>query len=90
MGKKSKRLKRSIKGGTGKPCPKCSKPMERTKHGPTWKPKKNQPYYFSYWDRCRKCRHIQLYEVAKVHLIDLVLSVSKHLDAEYRNIMGRE
>jgi len=50
----------------GLTCPKCHRPMQRRCHKPDWKPKRNQPYYFSYWDVCGKCRHIQLYEATKV------------------------
>lgn len=49
----------------GKPCPKCSERMFRCVHGRGWKPKPTQPYYFAYWDWCKKCRHTQMYDVAK-------------------------
>lgn len=54
--------------GTGKNCPKCRKLMVRCEHKPGWKPKPNQPYYFLYWDYCKKCRHLQHYEAAKVYV----------------------
>ena len=52
----------------GEPCPKCALPMQRCAHGEKWQPKVGQPYYFRFWDRCLRCKHIQLYEVAKVYL----------------------
>jgi len=60
--------RRTVVLGVGPPCPKCSRPMERCQHGPEWQPKPMQPYYFSYWDRCKPCGHVQHYEAAKVHL----------------------
>lgn len=54
--------------GKGNPCPKCAHDMLRWGHPLGWAPKRGQPYYFSYWDRCSRCRHMQHYEVAKVHL----------------------
>lgn len=54
--------------GRGKPCPKCEKPMQRCGHKDAWKPRPDQPYYFAYWDHCRRCRHIQHYEAAKRYL----------------------
>ncbi len=91
MSKKNRRIKRSVPDGIGNPCPKCSKPMERMKHGPTWKLKKDQPYYFRYWDRCRPCHHIQHYETAKVMLSSKTGAPAQgdNLTAEYREIIGR-
>ncbi len=63
MSKKQK----SVWVGKGKACPKCRKHMERFKHPPEWEPRSDQPYWFSYWDICTSCRHIQHYEAAKVY-----------------------
>ena len=54
--------------GTGRHCPKCHKLMGRFEHPDHWKPRPTQPYYFTYWDKCTKCRHIQHYEDAKCYL----------------------
>jgi len=44
-------------------CPKCSKPMERRSHQ---QPPTKKPFYFSEWDYCPACRHVQHYERYKV------------------------
>lgn len=41
--------------------------MQRYQHPPAWKPKPGQPYHFAYWDRCKPCGHMQMYEAAKVY-----------------------
>ena len=51
--------------GLGNSCPKCGEPMQRCMHKEQWQPRPNQAYWFIYWDKCRPCGHIQLYEVAK-------------------------
>lgn len=44
-------------------CPKCLRPMTRR----SWKNfKSNKHYYFSEWDVCKTCRHLQFYEKYKV------------------------
>lgn len=58
--------RKSIWISNGAQCPKCGKEMGRFSHPPHWEPKKHQPFYFAYWDRCRKCHHLQHYESAKV------------------------
>ena len=65
---KAKKQRRGIEGGNK--CPKCDRPMQRYEHNQNWAPKARQPYYFSYWDSCEKCRHVQHYEAAKVHLVE--------------------
>lgn len=60
---------KSIHTGRGEKCPKCFGQMERRAHPATWKPKAGQPYYFTFWDLCPTCQHLQHYEIAKV-LID--------------------
>lgn len=70
----------------GQPCPKCRKGMQRVEHGPEWKPKSEQPYYFRFWDKCAPCRHIQHYEEAKAYLKTSEAAVS--LDQEFRDVIG--
>lgn len=62
------RKRREAEGKGGELCPKCVRIMTRREHGPNWKPKSRQPYYFAYWDVCTRCRHVQHYAVAKVVL----------------------
>lgn len=47
--------------GDGKECPKCGIKMQRRKH--SGKPKTT--YYFTAWDYCLPCRHVQHYEEFK-------------------------
>lgn len=49
----------------GLPCPKCKRPMQRCEHKPWWCPKPGH-YFYRYWDKCHRCRHLQHYEAAKV------------------------
>lgn len=51
---------KSIVTGSGRPCPKCHRPMERCKHPTNWCPPTDR-YYFQEWDVCRSCRHVQHY-----------------------------
>ena len=60
-----KRKAKSVRAGTGAPCPKCANPMERMKHPDGFRPKADAPYYFAWWDRCRPCMHLQHYDEAK-------------------------
>lgn len=60
------------------PCPKCAWLMERRSHK---QPPKKKPFYFSEWDYCPKCRHLQHYERYKV-----VLQPKKHVMSQ----MGEE
>jgi hypothetical protein len=57
--------KGSVRIGEGSPCAKWARPMDRYGHGAGWKPRPAQPYWFTYWDRCPHCGHIQHYEEAK-------------------------
>jgi hypothetical protein len=43
-------------------CPKCRQPMERRRH--TTIPDK--AYYYTEWDYCKNCQHVQHYEEFKV------------------------
>jgi hypothetical protein len=73
---------KSIVVGKGAPCPKCDRPMDRKEHKGEWKPKANQPYWFSYWDVCDACRHVQHYESAKVF--------GRQSDAAHRQALIKE
>ncbi len=48
-------------------CPKCSRYMERRKHQKITKQLLAKAYYFSEWDVCRPCKHVQHYEKYKVY-----------------------
>lgn len=57
-----KRLSKKIRViGEGNPCPKCNKPMQRREH--TIRPPKT--WFYTKWDICKDCRHIQHYEEFK-------------------------
>ena len=47
-------------------CPKCNQEMERRKHAPNETAYLSRPYYFSEWDYCPNCRHVQHHEKFKV------------------------
>lgn len=59
------------------------------------------PYYFSYWDKCRKGHMLQHYEAAKIYLKDgkpiaremleeqQNPSLADELDQQFRATMGR-
>lgn len=49
------------------PCPKCNELMERRKHSKIGQKQLNKTYYFSEWDYCRDCNHVQFYEKFKVY-----------------------
>lgn len=48
-------------------CPKGCGLMERRKHPSNWvfNKKRKSFYFFTEWDFCPKCRHVQLYEEFK-------------------------
>jgi hypothetical protein len=57
----------------GMGCPLCLKGvLKRKTHKDGWKPKSNQPYYFSQWFSCnrKRCSFMGMNEVDKVHLDD--------------------
>lgn len=54
---------KAIVVGNGEQCPKCKKSMERRKHPTHWKPKKT--YYYTEWDYCNDCYHVQHYDKYK-------------------------
>ncbi len=78
-------MKKTVEISGGGFCPKCKELMQRVKHGPNWKPKDRQPYYFAYWDKCRNCRHMQHYEIAKVLTNDQTGRMAKK-EAESRSL----
>ena len=47
-------------------CPKCKLPMERRCHGLNETVYLTKTYYYSEWDYCGRCRHVQHYERFKV------------------------
>jgi hypothetical protein len=47
-------------------CPKCHQLMERRKHKTIGEKQLNKTFYFSEWDYCRPCNHVQFYEEYKV------------------------
>lgn len=55
-------MRKIIVIGEGKECPKCGKKMERRMHR---FPPKDKNYFFTKWDFCRPCHHIQHYEEFK-------------------------
>jgi uncharacterized protein with PIN domain len=61
-----KKNKSSVSIGEGQNCPKCFKPMERREHRNITDKILRQPYYYSEWDICKPCGHIQHYEHKKV------------------------
>jgi hypothetical protein len=63
--RRAEKQRKAAKIEGGSICPKCKLMMQRFEHGPNWKPKASQPYFFRFWDICKGCRHIQHYEAAK-------------------------
>jgi hypothetical protein len=49
------------------PCPKCNELMERRKHRVIGAKQLNKTYYYSEWDYCKPCGHLQHYEQFKVY-----------------------
>lgn len=66
MNKRAKQNKIFIKG-LGELCPKCNIKMERRSHRTLTESILNQPYYFSEWDYCLPCGHLQHYDKYKVY-----------------------
>lgn len=54
---------KSVVIGVGMDCPKCNEPMKRKGHPPHWKSVKS--YFYTQWDVCHKCKHVQHYEEFK-------------------------
>jgi len=52
--------------GKGKKCPKCSDFMERRGHLENDERVKQKVYYFTEWDYCKACVHVQHYDHFKV------------------------
>src|ERR1700676_2129738 len=48
-------------------CPRCNQEMERRFREPNETAHLLKPYYFSEWDYCKVCRHVQHYEKYKVY-----------------------
>jgi len=58
---KCKPSRKAVFIGIGEHCVKCEKPMERMSHPKDWTPR-NGIGYFTEWDVCRFCRHVQHYQ----------------------------
>ncbi len=58
---------KAITIGTGNKCPKCDRNMERRKHGELIFKKAGG--YFSEWDYCASCGHVQHYERFRVKIL---------------------
>lgn len=59
--KKLERIKKIEVIGVGEKCPKCSEFMERRKH----KDRPGKTWFYTQWDYCKSCKHIQHYEKFK-------------------------
>lgn len=46
-------------------CPKCKGIMERRSHREITEKMLTHDYFFSEWDFCKKCKHVQHYEKFK-------------------------
>lgn len=55
---KNRKLNKGIVSSSGNNCPKCNNPMERRKRT---KPV-DKPFYYTEWDYCIGCKHIQHYD----------------------------
>jgi uncharacterized protein with PIN domain len=62
-------------------CPKCNELMERRKHKTITPKMLRKEYYFTEWDVCRKCHHIQLYEEYKQLTSTIVIKMEEELNA---------
>lgn len=58
---------KSVYAGKGLPCPKCNKQMHTKRHPQITQKELNKLYYYSQWDVCNDCRHLQHYEEYKVY-----------------------
>lgn len=52
--------------GKGENCPKCHRTMDRRSHKKLKSKQTEAPFYFSAWDYCWGCHHLQHYEHFKV------------------------
>ncbi len=64
-----KKSNKAIIIGEGLKCPKCDNNMSRRTHPPGWFPKKHVRGYYTEWDYCTKCAHMQHYYkyLIKIH-----------------------
>ena len=60
------RTKRYNLIGKGLECPKCNEPMERREHLENDKRILKKVYYYTEWDYCKTCQHVQHYDHFKV------------------------
>lgn len=56
---------KNIRLGIGNECPKCFKSMERRGHKEINNKIKKMSYYYTSWDYCISCKHLQHYEANK-------------------------
>lgn len=73
MAKRGKLKSYAFVKGKGNDCPKCKIPMQRRARK---KPPANKTYFFTEWDYCPNCSHIQHYDEFKS---------SDWKEAEYNN-----
>lgn len=62
MSKRGKLKHYAIVSGEGESCPKCFVKMERRKR---IKKPENKNYWFTEWDYCKSCSHVQHYDKFK-------------------------
>lgn len=62
---------KSIYVGKGLPCPKCKELMHTKKHPIITEKELSKLYYYSQWDVCFKCKHVQHYDKYKVYSKDM-------------------
>jgi hypothetical protein len=63
---KKQKLKKVFIKSDGEQCPHCKKTMQRRGHTTISDKQLKQPYYYSEWDYCYPCKHVQHYEKFKV------------------------
>lgn len=56
-------VNKTISTGEGNKCPKCKNPMQRRTHMPQLFIEIE--HFYSQWDYCESCRHVQHYEEFK-------------------------
>lgn len=68
--------------GWGNKCPKCEQKMQRREHRFLGKKQKEAPYFYSKWDYCLGCWHVQHYEEFKVWNKNDIAIYAKSKDEE--------
>lgn len=70
-------------------CPKCFIYMQQRKHKVINDKIKRQAYYFSEWDVCTTCGHVQLYEKYKVlnrNDLSVYIQDKEHIENLFKNL----